>query len=321
MKVCLGGTFDTIHEGHKALLRKAFEVGDLVLIGLTADSMASRKGRVRSFEERRRHLEEYLRSQGWTDFVIEEIHDRFGPAAHLPEVDAIVVSEETEEIARKLNEARQTKGLKALRILKVALVPAEDGLPISSTRIRKGEIDAAGRVLRTLRVFVGTGNDIKVEAVARVFRRIFGRVEIRAREVDSGVSPQPYGDEAVRGAVSRARRAIGDGDFGVGIEAGLVWNEEAGDHLDVQYCAIVDRAERVTIGSGPGFVHPPAIMRMVEDGMTVGEAVEALTGIQDIGRREGAIGFLTEGRMDRTKLTEIAVLMAMVPRIRRELYL
>jgi inosine/xanthosine triphosphatase len=320
MKVCLGGTFDAIHEGHKVLLKRAFEAGDEVLIGLTSDSMASRKGRIKPVADRRRQLEEYLRSQGWENFTIEEIHDRFGPAAHLKDIDAIVVSEETERAALKLNEVRKSRGLRALQILKVPTVPAEDGLPISSTRIRKGEIDASGRVLRTLRVFVGTENQVKVEAVASVLRRILPQAKVQGRRVDSGVPPQPHGEDALRGAISRARKAIGDGDLGVGIEAGLLWSEEAGLHLDVQYCAVVDRTERVTIGCGPGFVHPPAVMRMVQEGRTVGEAMEALTGVEGIGGKEGAIGYLTEGRMDRRKLTEIAVLMAMVPRIRRELY-
>src|SRR3989449_8734354 len=44
-----------------------------------------------------------------------------------------------------------------------------------------------------------------------------------------------------------------------------------------------------------------------------------LTGIRDIGSKQGAIGYLTERRLDREALTESAVLMAMVPRIRREL--
>lgn len=320
MKVCLGGTFDTIHEGHKVLLRKAFEVGDQVLIGLTSDTMASRKGVVKSFRERCRALEEYLRSQGFKDFVVAEIHDRFGPAAELEDVDAIVVSEETEETARELNKIRASRGLRALKIVKVPLIPAEDGLPISSTRIRRGEIDAKGRVLRTLRVFVGTGNEVKVEAVARVFRRIFGRADVKGRRVESGVRAQPLGDEALKGAIHRARRAIGDGDFGVGIEAGLVRVKDSAVVLDVQYCAVVDRFRRVTVGSGPGFVHPPAVLQMVREGKTVGQAMETLTGIRDIGRKEGAIGYLTQGRMDRTQLTEIAVLMALVPRIRRELY-
>jgi non-canonical (house-cleaning) NTP pyrophosphatase len=45
-----------------------------------------------------------------------------------------------------------------------------------------------------------------------------------------------------------------------------------------------------------------------------------LTRIEEIGSKFGAIGYLTERRMDRDALSEAAVLMAVVPRIRRELY-
>ncbi|MEE9181055.1 MAG: DUF84 family protein, partial [candidate division NC10 bacterium] len=90
---------------------------------------------------------------------------------------------------------------------------------------------------------------------------------------------------------------------------------------DVQFCAVVDRAGTLTLGAGPAFQHPPVVLEEVEDGRTVGEAWERLTGITDIGRKEGAIGFLTHSRLTREELTEAAVLMAMVPRIRRELYL
>ncbi len=106
----------------------------------------------------------------------------------------------------------------------------------------------------------------------------------------------------------------------MGIEAGLLWTERIRDFLDVQYCAVVDKRGRVTLGHGPGFAYPPAVVEQVKAGRTVGDAMAEITGRTRIGQTTGAIGFLTEGRMDRTKLTEAAVLMAMVPRIRKDLY-
>lgn len=48
--------------------------------------------------------------------------------------------------------------------------------------------------------------------------------------------------------------------------------------------------------------------------------MEALTGIDNIGERTGAIGYLSHGELDRCSLTEQAVLMAFIPRINEKLY-
>ena len=41
----MGGTFDFIHKGHMTLLSEAFTIADKVIIGLTSDEMALRKGK------------------------------------------------------------------------------------------------------------------------------------------------------------------------------------------------------------------------------------------------------------------------------------
>ena len=43
--VATGGTFDLIHKGHLALLEKSFSVSDNVIIGLTSDELAAKKGK------------------------------------------------------------------------------------------------------------------------------------------------------------------------------------------------------------------------------------------------------------------------------------
>jgi len=39
-----------------------------------------------------------------------------------------------------------------------------------------------------------------------------------------------------------------------------------------------------------------------------------------MGRKGGAVDYLTGGILDRTELTRMAVLMAMIPRIRKDIY-
>lgn len=146
-KVCLGGTFDRIHIGHERLLKIAFEVGEEVIIGLTSDTKAKR-GRVNeklsSFKNRYTNLENFLSKQFDINFSIVELNDDWGPGALDEDLDAIIVSEETEKVASELNKKRALKGLNPLDIVTVSLILDKKGEKISSTRIRNSQIDREG---------------------------------------------------------------------------------------------------------------------------------------------------------------------------------
>ena len=322
MRVCLGGTFDVLHAGHEALLEKAFELGDEeVIIGITSDRMARRtRKRVNPLAVRRRNLLALLRRRGWRRYRMSVLEGIAGPAAYEENLDAIVVSAERVSGAHEINEERVRRGRKRMQVFVLPMVLAEDCLPLAARRIRAGEIDRRGQMRRPLRVRVGTNNPVKVAATKAAFVRVFPRVTVRGVDVGSPAGAQPREHETAAGAIARARAAIGAADYGVGIEAGLFWNEGAKDYLDVQYCAIVDKRDLLSVGHGPGFRHPPAVLTAVGEGKTVGEAMARIADVKDIGRREGAIGWLTKGAMDRTQLTEASVLMALLPRIRRDLY-
>lgn len=322
VRVVLGGTFDILHAGHEALLAAAFEGHpEAVVIGLTTDRFAREsRDRLNPYSVRERNLKGLLAARKWRRARIEPIDDPYGPADDLPDLDVLVVSADRLPVAITLNEARAAKGLRPLRIRTVPMVIAQDGLPIASRRIRAGVIDRTGKRRKPLQVRVGSDNPVKVGAVRSVLRSLAFPARVRGVRVPTDVPDQPFDHEALEGAMNRARAALQEGDFGIGIEAGLVWSSALSDYFDVQFCAIIDRAGRITVGHGPGFVYPPRIVEMVKSGATVGRAMERLTGIRGIGSKQGAIGYLTAGKMDREQLTESAVLMAMVPRIRRDLY-
>ena len=320
MRVAVGGTFDILHAGHEALLKKAIEIGGSLLVGLTSDGMARRtRKKVSSYAVRKRNLEAYLRHRHAKGFEIVRIDDELGPAVS-EELDALVVSAEKRSMAVRINEERATNGFPPLDLYPVAMVLAEDCLPISSTRIRAKEVDRNGNMVKPIVINVGTNNSLKVRAVAAVASKLYSKVKVRGVSAESGVPPEPLEQDVVLGAINRARRALGAGDFGVGIEAGLFWNQSMRDHLDVQYCAVVDKAGRLTVGHGPGFAYPPAIVSLVKKGMTVGQAMERITGIKGMGSKEGAVGYLSGGRLDREDITRMAVYTAFIPRIRRDLY-
>ena len=149
MKVALGGTFDPIHDGHRALFERAFELGD-VTVGLTSDELAPRTRQedryVRSFDRRQDDLRAELRSYAESydrEFEMRELSEPTGIATE-PQFDALVVSPETETGGRRINEIRRERGHEPLEIEVVDHVYAEDGDVISSTRIVRGEIDEHG---------------------------------------------------------------------------------------------------------------------------------------------------------------------------------
>jgi len=117
MRVVLGGTFDILHDGHRALLGAAFERSpDAVVIGLTTDRFAREtRDRVNPYAVRERNLKRYLAAHRWRRARIEAIDDPFGPADDLPDLDVLVVSAERHGVAIELNEARTRKGLRPAR--------------------------------------------------------------------------------------------------------------------------------------------------------------------------------------------------------------
>ena len=150
--VAMGGTFDVLHRGHRLLLRKAFEVGKKVTIGITSDGFARqlhKPHKIDPFESRKIELENLLRSWGVLSRArIVRLDDRFGPTIITSRIEAIVVSKRTVRTGYEINRRRRLSGLEPLAIVAIDLIKAQDRKPISSTRIRRGRIDREGRVVR-----------------------------------------------------------------------------------------------------------------------------------------------------------------------------
>jgi inosine/xanthosine triphosphatase len=318
MKVGVGGTFSVLHRGHRALLDKAFEVGDEVVIGITSDDFTSKnKAKRIPLEERVRALESYLSQKG-KSYSINVIESSQAKLLTDDSVEALIASPETYSEAERLAKLRLEKGMKPLQIVRIGYVLADDCTPISASRVLSGEIDESGRMLRPMRIGVGSDNPVKLEAVRNVMIRIYGQVEVAPAKVRTSVPAEPWGDEVEKGAKERARGSLGQLDFGVGIEAGIF--EHNGGLYDVQFCAILDRMNRFTVGHGLGFRYPPNVEERLRGGSSVGRIFRELYGQEKGGRGEGAIGFLTHGMLKRGELTEQSIIAAMVPRIRKELY-
>ena len=312
MKTAVAGTFNVIHDGHRALFDRAFELGSEVFVGLTSDAMASEtRSDFLPYHLREKALQIELSRYG-KPFQIFELNDIYGSPDIMDDVDALIVSPETESNGYKVNEDRVKRDIKPLIISVVPLVMAADGNKLSAHLILEGKYSRSGAA-DALDVAVGSLNHVKVEAVRSVMERIFGNVRVTAVDVDSGVPDQPHEAETRQGAINRARAALGEHDLSVGIEAGVFEKEDG--LYDYQYCAVADRDGRITVGTGSGFMYPPAVAELVRQGKTVSEAMDQVFGQKDIGHGQGAIGYLSRGLLERKALTEQSVTAAMVPRL------
>src|SRR5260370_7698273 len=97
--VAVGGTFDILHVGHEKLLAKAFELGELVFVGVTGDRLVFKLNKdhpVRKFAVRQRDLRRLLRARGWLRRArITELRHPFGPPTRSNRLDPLLLTQDT----------------------------------------------------------------------------------------------------------------------------------------------------------------------------------------------------------------------------------
>ena len=125
--VVLGGTFDHFHNGHKALIDKALEIGKKVTIGIATEEIFKDKflsETIEPFEIRKKSVEKYLTHNRPVDIV--SFSDIYGVTLKEKNIHTIIVSKETFPNALKINEERKKIHFKPLQIVIVEDVLAED---------------------------------------------------------------------------------------------------------------------------------------------------------------------------------------------------
>jgi len=176
-------------------------------------------------------------------------------------------------------------------------------------------------------VIVGSKNPIKIKAVKNVLKPFFGKkLKVKGIKVDLNLPNQPIGiEETIKGAIKRAKFALDfekNVDYGIGIEAGLIKVPYTiSGYMDQQITAILDKNLCLTLGASSMFELPKTIIeKIVKKGVEMEKAIEELTGIKNIGEKQGAIGYFSYGKINRLKLTEQSILMAFIPRMNKYAY-
>ncbi|CAH8514247.1 unnamed protein product [Schistosoma turkestanicum] len=121
-RVCLGGTFDRFHYGHKILLTVgALLAKEYLLVGVTCSDLLPNKclsPLIFSWEKRVKNVQTFLNDIGIQSKAmgIVKLFDKFGPTIRSADFDCIVASPDSLDNCTKLNELRCASGFKPLKI-------------------------------------------------------------------------------------------------------------------------------------------------------------------------------------------------------------
>ncbi len=168
-----------------------------------------------------------------------------------------------------------------------------------------------------LRVVVASRNPVKLAAVRAAFGACLpGQpLDVAGLATDSGVSGQPVGDDetltGARNRVQAARRLAPDADYWVGLEGGIGRHGNA--LLAFAWMTISDRAGRRGEARSATLPLPPAVRRLIDAGLELGEANDRVFDTANSKQQGGAFGLLTDGRHTRASVYAQAVELALVP--------
>lgn len=173
------------------------------------------------------------------------------------------------------------------------------------------------------KIIIASKNPVKISAVKQGFRKMLQAMEFEyiSDSIASDVSDQPMTDEETfSGALNRANNASKKhpgADYWVGIEGGL---QETDHRLQAFAWVCVLSKNKMGKARTATFLLPPEIVKLIHDGMELGDADDIVFKRSNSKQKDGAVGILTGNVIDRTKYYREAVILALIPFKNENLY-
>jgi inosine/xanthosine triphosphatase len=165
-----------------------------------------------------------------------------------------------------------------------------------------------------MHVIVGSTNPTKISATHQAFAAVWPDQtwEVTGLNVPSGVADQPMSDqESIKGATNRAQAVMAkeSPDFAVGLEGGL--QQIDSKWFDCGWIVILDRHGHIGIASSARMHTPPQVMKLIHEGVELGQAMDQLFNLSNSKHAQGHFGLMTNNLVTREKGYLDAVIFAL----------
>lgn len=155
--------------------------------------------------------------------------------------------------------------------------------------------------MKKMNAAIASKNPSKINAVSSVLKNIEWPVDLSAVDAESEVSPQPFSlQETRQGAVNRAKNAVGEFDFAIGLEGGVY--EMEGTLYLCNWGALATQDGRLFTAAGAQIPLPPEIAAGLYTGIELGPVMDDYANESGIRQHKGAIGILTDGLVNRGEM-------------------
>jgi inosine/xanthosine triphosphatase len=176
-----------------------------------------------------------------------------------------------------------------------------------------------------MKILVGSKNPVKVASVEEALSNYFENIVVEGIDVDSGVADQPINNDTYIGAKNRAQklRSLNEtkklaADLFIGIEGGIA--KQFGKWFAFGCMCIIDNENNIGFGSSPQFELPDPVVKKILEGMELGDVMDEIMNEQNTKQKGGAIGYFTNGVMNRKELYIEGLKVAIIPFLHKEMF-
>lgn len=169
-----------------------------------------------------------------------------------------------------------------------------------------------------MKILVASENPVKIEAVEKAFSNYFEDLSVVGIKTESNVPHQPINSETFVGAQNRAQKLFDlntekklGADFFVGIEGGIELKHERWFAFGCM--CVIDSYGNKSFGTSPHFELPENVTKRLLDREELGDVMDDIMKLENTKQKMGAIGFFTNGVMDRKELYVPGIIAALVP--------